>query len=435
MKDFAPRVSSSRRIMEAAWILIFAFFGVGGVWASTAPLARGVLAPGTVGPEGSRRTIQHRDGGVIEEILVDEGDVVRKGEVVMRLVTDDLDADLAALWGQIYALHAEQDRLEVVRLGKAYIQFRQDAKNADLPDLAQAAQESQRALFYARRDAMGAQTDILQARIAQLNAEITGLKDQVASLDLQKRLVNEELESIRHLVAKGHERKTRLLSIKRTAAQLTGERGARLAEIARAQQAIGEANVEIIRLTTDQIDAANTRLAEIQAELPRVEQEARKTSTARKLHTVHAPVSGTVIDLKFRTLGGVVAPGEQLMDIVPDDEDLVIEARIQSLDIDTVRQGMEAEVVLSAYPRRTTPRLSGRVTRISADVKNDEEGQSPYYSARIIVNAEDIEKLPPDITLYPGMPTENIIRAGDRTALGYLIEPLIASFQRSFAEP
>lgn len=423
------------RLILGGWVLVIAVFGIGGTWAAIAPLARGILVPGTINPEGSRRIIQHLDGGIIAALPVDEGDAVRRGDILMRLRTDDLAADLTALLGQFHALRAERDRLDAVRRGVATVRFtRMPDRQAD-QTLARAARQSQAALFASREAAIKAQRDILRADIRQLQAQIRGLEQQIDSLTTQEDLIAQEWQTVEQLLARGHARKPRLLALQRSAAQLAGERGARLADIAHAKQAIGAAEIEIIRLRTDRIDAANTRLAEIQAQLPQVEQAVRKTRLALERQVVRAPIDGRVIDLRFRTLNGVVAPGDRLMDIVPVDEDLVIEAQVRTLDIDTLRPGMSADIVLTAYPRRTTPRLTGRVTRISADIKAGPDDQTPHYAARIVVDAGALARLPRGVTLYPGMPAEVMIRADDRTVLHYLIEPVLASFQRSLMEP
>jgi len=421
---------SLRRTVVVGVITIFLFFGVFGGWAAFAPLARGTLAPGSVSPDGSRRTVQHFEGGIIHDLPVREGDRVASGDIVAVLQKVRVHSEYVTYKSQLLTHLAQHDRLIAEREGRDAIAYdpRLAASESD-PELRE-AQLAEQAVFDARRAALVNQQRILLQRIKQLDQQISGLHIQNKSIDRQTFLINEEIAGVKILFDKGLERKPRLLELQRKQAQLAGSRGENLAAIAKAREAIGEAELEIIRLEADRLDEITGALAELRAKISEAEQGLRRSADELERTVVRAPIDGTVMNLRFKTVGGVIKAGDEILDIVPARERLVIDARIPPLDIDTVRPGQTADVVLSAYPRRSTPTITASVEWVSADINTDDKTDETYYAARVIVESDALVGLPDAVVLYPGMPAEVMIKSGERTPLDYLI----GSLRRSFTE-
>ncbi|MEL7030118.1 MAG: HlyD family type I secretion periplasmic adaptor subunit, partial [Pseudomonadota bacterium] len=293
-------------------------------------------------------------------------------------------------------------------------------------------------LFETRRRTLSGRGEILRQRIAQLDEEIVGLEAQIASQVEQIGLIDEEIVGVQDLVDKGLERTPRLLALKRQRAEIEGERAENAAAVARARQAIGETELQILNLDAEyqadiaeELNDARFRLAAVQKEMVASEDVLDRT-------TVTAPVAGVVVNKRFGTLGGVIAPGAPIMDIVPSEDDLIIEAQVSPLDIDVVYAGLEANVRLSAFSQRSLPQIVGAVRSISADALVDENSGRTYYKAEVEVARDELDRVEKksglDLTLTPGMPAEVLIVTGERTMLQYLMEPLTSSLRRSFRE-
>ena len=293
---------------------------------------------------------------------------------------------------------------------------------------------AQRQLMQQRQDALAHKRTLLLQKIAQINEEIAGLRAQVTSQSRQLTLIAEEVKGVTHLLNKGLERKPRLLALQRSQAEIAGLRAANEAAIARALQAIGEAEQQITTLDAERQEEIGTRLAEVTGELAAARDRLVAAADVLRRVVITAPIAGTVVQLKAHTVGGVVGSGQPILDIVPRDEDLLIDARIAPTDIDVVREGLPAQVVLSAYKQRNLPRLEGRVRSVSADRIVDEKTSTPYYLVRIEVDREHLAKVAPDVELTPGMPAEAMVMTGHRTALSYLTQPFLDSLRRSMRE-
>lgn len=415
-------------------ITIFLFFGVLGGWMSLAPLSQGTLATGSVSPDGYRRTVQHLEGGIIQALNVKEGDHVLKGDVLVTLHSVRARSDQSISMDQLLSSIAEKDRLiaEIKDQDKIVVddRFNTYSGRAGLAEVL----EIQQSIFDVRRSAMANQYSILDQRIRQLEQNINGVKQQNISLDSQYVLIDEEISGVTSLYEKGLERKPRLLSLQRIQAQIIGKKGENIAEIMSSREKISEAKLEVNQYEVNRRNEITSRLAELRMLISETEQTLLTNNDTLARTIVRAPVEGTITDVKFSTVGGVVSPGAEILDIVPTRERLVIDAKISPYDIDMVHAGASAQVILSAYPQRTTPNLSGVVDWISADVKLEKGGDQPFYASRIIIERDAISKLPENIKLYPGMPTEVMITAGERTALDYLLDPLLTSVRRSFIE-
>jgi HlyD family type I secretion membrane fusion protein len=402
-------------------------------WATLAPLSSAAIAPGIVRVETERKTVQHLEGGIIAELLVRAGDHVTAGQVLLRL--DDLDAKALheLLKAQQTALVAQQARLIAERDGRAVIAFPElllkQMSNRKVAEIV-GGQES---IFASGREALQGEIDVLHQRIAQLNAQIEAFKAQWAAGIDQLALINEEVTSVKTLVEKGLERKPRLLALERNAAYLAGQQGEYAGRMAEAKEAIAGAHMEILNARRTRVERTALELREVETQLAQVEERLAEASVKLGRRDVPAPQSGTILNLRYHTLGGVIPPGNDILDIVPRDERLVVEARVNPTDIDVVHDGLSAKLVLSAFKSRTTPHIDGRVAQISADALHDERTGETYYLARVEADADQLANLD-GIKLTPGMPVETIIHTGDHTFLTYLVQPLTDSFRRAFRE-
>ena len=428
------RGTAIRNSVLAGALIIVLFFGGLGGWAAVAPLAGAALAPGVVSPEGSRRIVQHLEGGIIGEILVEDGNHVAAGDPLV--VLDDTQARAAAqmlmteyqhLSATFVRLSAEQAGADTLTFPEKLVEQVAQSDNSDIL----AAEQS---LFGSRLESRRAQQNVLRQRIAQLHEQIVGLTDQIDAQTTQLTLIGDEIKGIEWLVKKGLAPRPRLLALQRNQAQIAGEMAQNQAAIAQAEQAIGGANLEIIGIDARHLDQVAAQLIGVQSELSSVGERHRAAEDILTRTIIDAPVAGTVVDLRFHTAGGVIAGGAPVLDIVPVNEDLVIEARVSPLDIDSVHQGLPAQIHLSAYRQRILPRIEGVVQQISADRLIDPVTGEPYFLAEVQVNRDELANLGPDVELLPGMPAEVMIMTTPRTAMDYFLGPVVDSFRRSFRE-
>jgi HlyD family secretion protein/epimerase transport system membrane fusion protein len=431
----APLMHELRRPIRAGVLLVGLFFGGIGWWAASAPLAGAAIASGVVSPDGSRRTVQHLEGGIIRGILVRDGSLVRAGEPLILLEDVQARAGFDMLQTRFYTLAATQARLLAEQSAAMSVRFPDwliDATSAHPTALE--AMVAQRAMFDARAKALAERKGILRQRIEQLRQEIAGLEAQIRADSRQIVLIDEEIQGVEQLYRKGLERKTRLLALQRGRADIEGNRAERRARIARAEQAIGEAELQIIAQGTAQLEAINEEASRIQSELAEIEQRLAASRDVLERTLITAPVDGTVVALRFRTPGGVIRPGEPVLEIVPDSEELLIDARVSPMDIDVVRAGLPARVVLPAFQQRHMPQIQGRVRQISADAITDPQTGQRFFEARIEIDRNQLAALEPALELTAGMPAEVYITTGERTALDYLLSPFYDSLRRAFRE-
>jgi epimerase transport system membrane fusion protein len=288
-------------------------------------------------------------------------------------------------------------------------------------------------ILEARREAIEGQRKILGQRVAQFREEITGLQAQIRSVDEQLRLIRDEEADLQSLLDKGLTPKSRVLSLQRRAAEIEGERGQNVAAIARARQNIAEAEIRIFELRTEQVNEVVAELRQVETELLDLEERLRAAEDVVRRIDVKSPADGFVVDMQVFTTGGVIQPGQRLLDVVPGNEKLVIEARLQPTDIDVVYAGLPAQVRLSAFNQRIIPTVDGTVSWVSADRLTDETTGEAYYTARVELNDPNDPRLA-GLTLQPGMPAEVLIRTGDRTLVQYLVSPVEQSISRSLRE-
>jgi HlyD family secretion protein len=412
-------------------LLVFGF-GIG--WAATAPLAGAAIAPGVVSPEGSRRTVQHLEGGIIRELRVRDGDIVVADQPLVTLEEVDARAQVGRLEERLRTLAATEARLVAERAQARQIEFTHPILAVVNGSAVAAARRAQANQFEARRAADANREAILNQRIEQLHLQITGYTRQLDANRRQSELVAEEVADVEQLYRKGLERKTRLLGLRREEAGLLGEEGELTALIARAREAIGETRLQISDLRIQRMEQIDAEFAKIQMERGETEEQLAAARDKLRRTEIVAPVAGTVVNVRFKTTGGVIRPGEPIMDLVPLEEELIIEARLPPTDVEEVAPGQDAHVMFPSLPQRGLPQIAGRVRSVSADALTEQRSGTTYYLAAIRVDRDQLAKAAPGVQLTPGMPAEVFIATAERTLLDYLLQPLIQTFARTFRE-
>ena len=413
-------------------LLIALFFAGFGWWAARVPLAGGAVAPAVISPDGSRKIVQHLEGGIIARLHVRDGDVVEAGQALVELKDEQPRASHQMQVHQRRVLLARRARLEAEKNGRTTVSFPDELQSAAEEVVTLVAGQLQ--LFETRRAAHETRSSVLQQRTVQLETQIRGFQAQVKSTEQQTELIAEELEGKLELWKQRLLRKSELLRLQRMQADLTGQKGEHIASIAQAQEKIGETKLQLLTLDAERADTIATELDKVLMELAAVQQQLQATGDVLNRTVIAAPVGGTVVNLRFKTVGGVVKPGDEIMGIVPTNDKLLIDARVSPVDIDVVRNGLIAKVLLSAFSGRDAPRINGIVRSVSADRLTDENTHQPYYLARVEVDRKQLASLGPRIELVPGMPAEVLIVTGERTMMDYLLEPFMKALKRSFRE-
>ncbi|MBD9625255.1 HlyD family type I secretion periplasmic adaptor subunit [Ensifer sp. ENS06] len=406
--------------------------GAGG-WAVTSKLSGAVVGMGTVVVEGNVKRIQHREGGIVSEIRVRDGSEVKAGELLIRLDDTVTRANVAMVSKQIDQLTARSMRLTAERDISAVVVVPGELKKRlDQPEIADYV-ESERALFVARRETINGQKAQLQQRIGQLQQEADGLTARRSAKDDELRLIEQEVAGISILHDKGLMPFSRLAELQRMRAQLSGERGQLTAEIARAATRRTETELQILQLDQDRRSEVLTELRDVDNKLAELTEQQIAAKDQLKRVDILAPQDGIVHELAVHTVGGVIAPGETIMHVVPVNDSLVVEAKVQPADIDQLHIGQSVVLHFSAFNQRTTPEISGTITTIAANLSNNPQTGETWYSARIKIPKPELNRLG-EFKLHAGMPVEAFIQTGERTALSYLVKPLTDQMKRAMRE-
>ena len=429
--DFSQEMHQSRRrlVSMGAVVLTLGFGGLGG-WASMAPMKSAALAPGVVKVASERKTIQHLEGGIVKEILVKEDQEVEAGQVLVRL--DDIAARArhASLQGAYDALSAEYARLNAERgegaklvFPDALLQRRGDPRVASLLE-----GEVQR--YTSRRAATSGQIDVLRQRKQQNDEKIMGLATQITAVKTKLDYISEEIKGAEALMEEGMYTKTKYYALKRAEADLRGESGRLRAEISETKALNGETDLRILDLRNQIQKDGNDKLQEDRAKLDSLKEQLDAAADTLARTEIVARQPGTVMGLAVHTLGGVIRPGAAILDIVPKDDKMIVEARVRPEDIDVVHKGLPAEVRFTSFNSRTTPVFPGKVSRVSADRFTDPNRGVAYYVAQVEIDPKNVSVL----TLQPGMPAEVHIVTGERTALNYITKPILNQMNRGMLE-
>jgi HlyD family secretion protein len=419
-----------RPARRGAWV-VAGFIAFLVLWGLLAPVSTAAIATGRLQVEGKRQSVQHQYGGTLERILVKEGGRVEKGQDVFILSSTDAQAQLNVLQSEHDALKAADARLQAERMGMDEPKFNSGLlARLDERSVSEAiAGES--TLMAARRRQYEAEKDVLARKAAQLKELLSGGKAQLEGLERRMALLEEEAQGARQLLASGYTPRARVRELEGNVAALEGQRGARLSEIARLQEAIGQAEIEIARLDetrlsgiADDLRTTRTKLAGLEPKL-----DAARDRLART--RVKAPASGQVVGLAVFTEGGVVKPGETLLDIVPDSGRLIVEAELPLSNVQDIRVGQAADIQLVGINARERPDLQGKVLTVAADQARNSAGQG-YYPLRIELAAADVARL--RTPLQAGMPAQVIITTQERSFADYILGPLIDEIRGSFRE-
>lgn len=416
---------------------LFGFAVIGGFcaifagWSALAPVSGAAIAQGALQVEGKRQAVQHPYGGVVRAISVREGERVEKGRLLMLLHDAEPRARLDVLVAERDGLLAQQARLVAERDGVAFTT--PEPLKAREHDAAVAqVLAGEQAMMTARRRQHETEATILRQKIAQLNEQMRGGKALLEGVQRQKELLEDEMRGARQLLASGYTPRTRVLGLERDLAKLEAERGGAASEIARAQEAIGEAELAIARLDrarvseiADQLRTTHMRLAETGPKLDAARDVLERTR-------ITAPASGVVVALSVHTEGGVVQQGARLLDIVPSDNGLFVEGRLHLADVNEVRPGRHADVRLTGVNRSERPTIGGEITVVSADRLTDERTGEGFYSIQVRMNEDDLRKSA--IPLRSGMPVEVIVPTRPRTLSQYLLGPLMDEISGAFRE-
>lgn len=418
-----------RRIGVMILLTTVSFFAL---WSYLAPIDGAALATGFITVKSHRKTVQHLDGGIVNQIFVKDGDIVKEGDILLTLDSTEARSQLEVLRGQSITLSAQLARLEAERDRKPYISFPDNLSNLGDARILE-ARNSETELFTARRIAFDGQIAVLKQKISQLSTQIVGIKGQRQSKQELSASYGEEAQDLKELLAEGFADKQRLRDTERSHASNTGEIASLTSQIAGAEIQIGETKLEIMQLEKKFQEEVTGKLSEVQSQLFDINQ--RLTATADKVSRIEikAPVGGRIMGLSIHTQGGVVLAGHPILDIVPQKEELIIDAQVSPMDIDRISVGLIAEVRFSAFKQALTPTTEGKVINISADRLIDEKNGASYYQAQVELTPESLQKLK-QLELVPGMPVEVMINTGERTVVEYLMQPITNAFARSFRE-
>ena len=432
-------IDSPKRELRMGLVIAGAFFvGLLG-WAAITPLDAGALAQGSVSVSGNRQAVQHKDGGIVTALMVAEGGAVRRGDILLKISASDVVAAERGLTGEIVALLAQRARLIAERDGSSHIAEPAEFSSYLAGDrtFSDEAMRGQRLLFEARQRSSGTERGMLGQRIAQHSQQIGGYGAQIESNRIQQRLITEELTGLRTLSERGFVSTNRLRAVERSSAQLDGDFGALRSDVARLNEAIGESRLQMVSLDRRMIEEVATQLREVQVRLDELQPRLFATRERLTQSVVRAPSSGRVVGLKVFTVGGVVAPGEMLMEIVPQDKALVVLAKASPNDADDLSPGMATQVRFSGIQERSLPILKGKISKVSADSFEDNRTGMEYFEIEVLVPPAEMKKIAAlrgDNSLRAGMPAEIMVPLRQRTALGYLVEPLTQTLWKAGRE-
>ena len=436
MSAAKPKTSSQKSINRhvLAGVLIVALLagGVGG-WAATSEVSGAVIAAGQIVVDSNVKKVQHPSGGIVGDLRVRDGDRVRTGDIVVRLDDTITRANLAIVTKGLNELVARKARLDAERDGADKITFPKELTDqTGNPDVSSAI-SSENKLFEARRISRENQRDQLRNQVKELGEQITGFTAQQEAKQKEIQLIQRELEGVRDLYQKNLVQLSRLTQLEREAARLEGERGQFISSIAQSKVKISDTQLQIIQIDQDLASDVGRELREIDGKIGEyVERKVTAEDQLRRID-IRAPQDGTVFQSAVHTVGGVITAGEPIMMIVPEADNLAVEAKTNPAEIDQLQVGQRALLRFTNFNQRTTPEIYGVVTRISADTSTDQRSGASYYTIRIGMPAEEVAKLG-DVKLVPGMPVETFVQTGDRTVISYLAKPFTDQLKRAFRE-
>jgi HlyD family secretion protein len=427
------QVRDWRRPATVGYVIIIFAFGIFGGWAALAKLDSAVVSPGTVAVESNRKTIAHLEGGIVRQILVKEGEHVREGQVLFRMDNTQPQASADMSHNQLMSALALEARLIAERDGRASITFPPELLAASAGPVAVEAVTDQSKQFEERRASLNNQISILEKRVTQFSSELEGLASEKDATERQLKFIEEELRDLRGLLEKQLVPKSRVMSLEREKGRLEGLIGRSMAETSKAHNGVSEARLQINQLKKKYSEDVNNLLLEVRQKISDLRERARVSADVLKRIDILAPRAGVVQNVKASTVGGIVKSGEPLLELIPDGDELIVNAMIGPSDIDVVAPGSEAEVRFAAFHGKVLPIFTGKIISLSRDRLTDETTRQPYFLARVAV---DPHQLPPEVRdkIVAGMPAEVIIPTGERTMADYLVRPLRNKLRKAMRE-
>ncbi|MBW1616891.1 MAG: HlyD family type I secretion periplasmic adaptor subunit [Deltaproteobacteria bacterium] len=423
------RKVAKKPIIIGIWITagLFFFFGL---WAGFAKIESAAIAPGYVKPNSNKKTIQHLEGGIIEKILIVEGEKVKAGQPLIKLDETSTKANLNLLKKEAEALQIKKARLQAEADGLKQPVFNITSDyNAYFSEII----KGEKKLFAIRKKSLADKIKSLDKKKIQLEKQIIGFKVQKKSAEEQIALIEDEMMSVEKLFKKKMISKSKLIALKKEIAKLKGDKGEYIADIAKTKQGINEIRLEIINLKNQRENEITDLLQDTRKKIADIQEKVTAAQDILNRTTVIAPQDGIITGLNFHTKGGVIPAGSAITDIMPQDDELIIEAKIDPKDIDVVYAGLKAKVKLLAYKTKNVPILKGTVKTVSADSFTDKLTGAAYFLAKIKVNQKELSQLK-EVKLYPGMPGECYIILGSRTFIQYFLSPIADTMRRSLKE-
>lgn len=430
--DTGPR-SSHKTVARIGYVVILVTFGALGIWAATAPLDSAVIAPGVVSVEGNRKTIQHLEGGLVRSVLVREGQKVKAGQVLFELDPTQAVAGRDIAENQFMRLLAMEARLTAERDNAPAPRFPAELTSRISEPLVAQTIADEQSQFVERRGTLNGQVELLETRRETYRTEIEGIDEELAGMRQQGAYLDDEITGLKSLYEQDLVPKPRLLALQRERAALTGRIGRSIADRSKAQKGIAETSLSIRQTRQQFYEEVSKQLSETRTQVNDIREKFTVAQDQVRRIRVVSPVSGSAQNLKVFTQGAVVGAGAPLVDIVPDNTDLIVQAHFSPNDIDNLRPGMDAEVRFPSFHSRTLPEINGKVQSVSGDRLTDEHTGNPYFLAQISVpNAE----LPAEIKgkLTAGMSAEVVVPTGERTVLEYIWEPITKALRNTGRE-
>jgi HlyD family secretion protein len=432
MKSFNTS-ASLRRFQIAGYASIFLAVGVLGGWSALASIHGAVIAPATIVVESNTKRIQHRDGGIVEAILVKDGDHVEAGQDLIVLDSTDAEAELGIIDAVLSEELAKRARLEAERDEVSEVVFPEQLTSRQHDSAIAKLMIGQQKLFAAMRATIQGKVDQLKQQIGQINEQVEGILAQADAKERQIALIGDELVGLLELQSKGLVPNTRVLAMQREGARLEGERGELIAAKASAESRVGEVKLQILQIREETLSETLAQLRESEARIAEMNERRISISTRLDRTTIKAPMNGDVYQLSIHTIGGVVTAAETLMLIVPEGDNLVLQAHVPPTQIDRVTLGQKARVRFAAFDSRFTPEIGAEVTQVAADVSRVDANSPPFYVVQLKIPASELVLLGNN-RLRPGMPAEAFIQTGARTPLSYMVKPLYDQIAHSWRE-
>lgn len=419
-------------------IILGSFLTIFLIWGVLAPIDSASIASGKVVLDFNKKTIQHLEGGIIEEILVKEGQkvvtnqpLIYLNDIQSRSQNEMFKKQLITSIAMKIRLLAQRDNLLQADFSPILAEFKE---NNEFDQEIEQIILTQQNLFKTNQDTKQSKIDILNKRIDQFKEEIGGIEAQKKATNQELKVLYQQQEMLQKLVKNNNYPLNKFLEIKKQIATSEGKKGELEALSAKVKQSISETELEIINLENENLKEILAQVQEIEVKISDLTEQLISVKDVLKRTIIKSPNSGTVTDLKYHTVGAVIAPAAEIMYIVPDDDELIIEAQINPQDINNVKAGLNAKIQLTAFKGRKMPKLDGKVLSVSADLLLDEISRQHYFLARIKIDEKEIKKLKSGVNLYPGMPAQVFVVTGSRSFFKYLFDPITDSAYKAFRE-